>query len=233
MSLVEYLFVDEKRLDSYFEQISSSPVAYDKVPVWEASLTITSPGAKGTQTRFQRPFTTHEKITQLIEYLQGNQLVVTHTPTDESWPLGQDFHLVRFPLTRAFIPPKPEISPSFDGMGIWLGTFSFPSYDVLDLFLLEDFQGKDEPPTRHSRSEYSSLYVLTRALAESEKIPFTEDMVPADARYGSGLNFLAEFFGAEIGTERSTRCLFRVRREVEGLMGVYVFGYPIFIAAAD
>ncbi len=31
MALVEYLYVDDKRLDSYFEQISS-PVTYDKVP---------------------------------------------------------------------------------------------------------------------------------------------------------------------------------------------------------
>jgi hypothetical protein len=56
MALVEYLYVDEERLDTYFQQISS-PVTYDKVPVWEASLTITSPGAKGSQQRFARPYT--------------------------------------------------------------------------------------------------------------------------------------------------------------------------------
>ncbi len=36
MPLVEYLYVDERRLDAYFEQISS-PVTYDKVLVWEVA----------------------------------------------------------------------------------------------------------------------------------------------------------------------------------------------------
>ena len=36
MALVKYLYVDERRLDAYFEQISS-PVTYDKVLVWEVA----------------------------------------------------------------------------------------------------------------------------------------------------------------------------------------------------
>src|SRR5215210_4856358 len=74
MALVEYLYVDEKRLDTYFEQLSS-PVTYDKVPVWEANLTITSPGAKGSQQRFARPYTTHEKVSKLTEHVEDKGFV--------------------------------------------------------------------------------------------------------------------------------------------------------------
>ena len=47
MSLIEYVYVDEKRLDAYFEQISS-PVTYDKVPEWNADISITGPKAGGS-----------------------------------------------------------------------------------------------------------------------------------------------------------------------------------------
>lgn len=39
MPLAEFLFTDDARLDSYFEQIAA-PVMYDKVPVWKASLSL-------------------------------------------------------------------------------------------------------------------------------------------------------------------------------------------------
>ena len=56
--LIDYLFIDHRRLDSYFEQISESPVAYDKVPTWKGGVGLTNLGSEVTQTRFPRPFTT-------------------------------------------------------------------------------------------------------------------------------------------------------------------------------
>ena len=67
MPLIEYLYVDERRLNSYFEQISS-PVGYDKVLVWNAELSLKGPEAEGTQARFARPSTTHEKVTALMKF---------------------------------------------------------------------------------------------------------------------------------------------------------------------
>jgi hypothetical protein len=61
MALVEYLYVDDKRLDSYFEQISS-PVTYDKVPEWNAEIGLTGPKGGGKQVRFARPFTTPKRF---------------------------------------------------------------------------------------------------------------------------------------------------------------------------
>ncbi|MDV3352755.1 hypothetical protein QGP82_29045 [Leptothoe sp. LEGE 181152] len=73
--LIEYIYIDHKRLDSYFEQISESPIAYDKVPTWKGGVGLTNLGSEVTQSRFPRPFTTHEKVSNLLEYLRkGNFL---------------------------------------------------------------------------------------------------------------------------------------------------------------
>jgi hypothetical protein len=41
-SLSEYLYIDRKRLEMYFEQMSS-PVTYDKVSVWKVALGLLVP----------------------------------------------------------------------------------------------------------------------------------------------------------------------------------------------
>lgn len=252
MALVEYLYIDERRLDSYFEQISPSPVAYDKVPTWEASITLTSPGAKGTQSRFGRPFTAHEKITQLVEYLEKKRLV--YKPANGGTSVAQippytgeskDFTLASFRATRAFIPSNPKL-PTFKGLGLWIASFIFsPSFlsDTLTrgseviLFLLEDFQGKDEPqPGSSVGTAYTNLILLIEGLRKSTDLSDTTSRELSDmARtvpYEDPITFLSEFLGAEIGTERSIRCLFRVREQVIDVSGGGVFGYPIFVAAA-
>ena len=86
--LKEYLYVDQVRLDAYFEQISD-PIAYDKVPVWKAGLTLTGPAAENQQARFARPFTRVEKIRRLLRFLQTNQQasresLLTHDTTDRA-----------------------------------------------------------------------------------------------------------------------------------------------------
>ena len=76
MALVEYLYVDDKRLDSYFEQIFS-PVTYDKVPEWDAEIGLTGPKGGGKQVRSARPFTTPEKIPTLTKHLEDEELVTS------------------------------------------------------------------------------------------------------------------------------------------------------------
>jgi len=68
MAIVEYLYVDEARLNSYVSQIEGGLVSYDKVPIYDAELSFTGPKAKATQQRFPREKTTHEKIEVLRSY---------------------------------------------------------------------------------------------------------------------------------------------------------------------
>jgi hypothetical protein len=122
MALVKYLYVDERRLDAYFEQISS-PVTYDKVLVWEASLTITSPGAEGSQQRFARPYTTHEKITKLTKHLEDKGLVAYERPGYQDPVDIEDREAFRIETCRAkrvFIPPDHGQPPDVAALNVWI-----------------------------------------------------------------------------------------------------------------
>jgi hypothetical protein len=68
MEIAEYIYVDRLRLASYFQQISS-PVHYDKVPIWKVKLAFAGPSAEGTQQRSGRAYTEHEQIVKVFEQL--------------------------------------------------------------------------------------------------------------------------------------------------------------------
>jgi hypothetical protein len=185
MALVEYLYVDERRLDTYFEQISS-PVAYDKVPVWEASLTITSPGAKGSQQRFARPYTTHEKITKLTEHLEEEGQVSFGRASGKGLgPLigrrkdSKLFRIETCQAKRVFIPPDHGQPPDVGALNFWVSAVPRTPEDIArhfdrlktegirisetaasgNLYLLEDDRRPDEQHY-HVRSAYSALSLM-------------------------------------------------------------------------
>src|SRR5690349_10330233 len=69
MTLVEYLYVDTRRLDTYLDQFAA-PVAYDKVPTWKAGIGLTGPEATVSQDRHPRTRTMHEKAELLLKHIQ-------------------------------------------------------------------------------------------------------------------------------------------------------------------
>src|SRR5262245_35625185 len=84
MPLVEYLYVDDTRLDSYIEQIGP-PVTYDKVPVWKAEFGLTGPKAAASQERHARTPTRHEKIVTLLDHLEQENLIDTKRLPGRAW----------------------------------------------------------------------------------------------------------------------------------------------------
>src|SRR5438105_6797273 len=70
----EYLFVDERRLDSYVEEIAG-PVAFDAVPTYKASLSLTGPAVEVSRERRARGFTVHEKLGKLLAHLERRGLL--------------------------------------------------------------------------------------------------------------------------------------------------------------
>lgn len=175
MKLVDYLYVDEKRLDAYFEQISS-PVTYDKVPVWEASLTITSPGAKGSQQRFARPFTTHEKISKLTEYLEDEGLVGYGRPRGYMKRTSAGyFQIENCRARRVFIPPDHGQPPDVGALNIWISAVPRTEEEIRNalerkryaqkgspgnLYLLEDDHRDSDRKVYSAYSSYSALWIM-------------------------------------------------------------------------
>ena len=71
--ILDYIFVDNARIESYFEQISSSPLAYDKILAWKAAYNFFKPGAESTQQVNARPFTHSEKIDRILKHLRKGE----------------------------------------------------------------------------------------------------------------------------------------------------------------
>src|SRR4030095_3412210 len=71
----EYLYIDNPRLSIYAEQVAG-PVKRDKIPEWNARLSLTGPSAGASQKVESRPHSVTEKIELLTEYLRNNDLMV-------------------------------------------------------------------------------------------------------------------------------------------------------------
>src|SRR2546425_268886 len=69
--LRDYLYIDHRRLNSYLDQISST-TTYDKTLALRPGLSLTGPSVQAERATRQRDKTEHEKVCELIEYLDGN-----------------------------------------------------------------------------------------------------------------------------------------------------------------
>lgn len=177
--LVDYLFIDNSRLDSYFEQIIPSPVAYDKVPTWKGGFGLTNLGVEGTQTSRARPYTSHEKIENLIEFLsKGNsflnssdaifELISSFTRFDKPEELlsSKPFHLVELEAIK-FILPVTQ-SSSNNVLVLWVGTLFHPHRpedSAISLVLLQNLLAADENPDI-SIQQGSPYHVLQKAVLQ-------------------------------------------------------------------
>jgi hypothetical protein len=237
--LTEYLYCDEKRLDSYFSRISG-PIAYDKVPVWKAALSLTGPTVEGTQSRPGRPFTLHEKVQKLIDYLRSSDLIDYGRPTDPFGPDEGHFRVETMLARKAIIRPKIEV-PDFRGLSLWVsvepdtvvsGTSGYPAGP---LFLLEDFRGDDDVPVVRF-SSYSWLTLLAESVDTSFRKSIeagishlTEGLGP---QFASGPIEQLSRLGAVFAPERRIAALYKVRagcNAQELSLAVATVGYPVVI----
>jgi hypothetical protein len=167
MSLIEYLYVDEHRLNSYFEQFSP-PVTYDKVSVWKTILGLTGPKVEAVQNREARPFTMHEKIVALVKYLEKEDLLDTNRPKfDKSSESVKEFRFETCQAMSMFIPPRTNHSFNSRGLHLWFSSSSWIGRRVL--YLMEDFSREPQDPScLGSGSAYQILQWIVRDLLHSK-----------------------------------------------------------------
>lgn len=224
-AIIEYLYIDQARLNSYFEQISD-PVAYDKVPHWKVALGLTGPKTEAMQARPGRAYTRHEKLKKLLTYLKDRRQLSTrrlaHLLDEET-----QFTIESMDARRAHIPARKGI-PNFDGLNIWVSPKSDPQPKLYEfvpdpgaLFLIEDYQCDDDNIWWDVISGYSSLLILVSALRT--KIADTvlgREIADADSiglPEGLSSSFTSDpietllSMGAKFGPPRRIRSLYRVR----------------------
>jgi hypothetical protein len=242
-TLVEYLYIDEARLDRYFEQISS-PVAYDKVPIWKAALGLAGPKAEATQARPGRPFTTHEKVAEFVKHLEKHKLTLPHRPRDPSDLIALDmsqedekpYRSERMTARRCHIAAKKDDSGS-QSLNIWVSLEpdepqSEDFAPIGALFLIEDFRGDEG--VLNFISGYSSLLQLTEELhwdIEVTDLDLFSKQDEAEKRFGTDPIGTLAAVGARFGPSRRIHAVYRIRACGFDVSGITTIGYPIVIQA--
>jgi len=235
----EYLFVDERRLDSYVEEIAG-PVAFDAVPTYKASLSLTGPAVEVSRERRARDFTVHEKLGKLLAHLERGGLL-EHGRAADPFEDKPTFRLETCVAARALLPPSPGAPP----FALWIcdPPDAEPPPERREiglLYLVEDFRGDDFEGAGHvAISGNTALQMLLLEREENTRRPLEESGL--GSRSGREADFatrpleLLADLGARVTAPRRIRTLYRVRAtfaEEHRDFALVTVGYPIFVAAA-
>lgn len=261
MPIKEFLFVDEKRLNSYAEQIGS-PVTYDKVPIWSAELSLAGPKGGASQARHARLPTRSEKVDIILSHLVDNQLVINKRPGPME--IDATFVIEVCSATRVLVPAIDKSQRQSQDLILWISPPGEVKKNILHqtglLCLLEDFRYSDNDGCAHwpDVSAYTLLTSVVRALQLDSRNtilvkPFqitdseNEQMNP----YSAWRDYMPEFIANPVGTLEELGCIPGPSREIEVLYRVRelghenfdwnelhpprisVFGYPIYITTAS
>lgn len=230
--LTEYLYVDQRRVDSYFEQLSVKP---RRVPSYSASLGVTGPraGASWTSTDESR---TGVKLEAIRNHLATAGMLAYHRPTEQDrWDLGRPspdldestqvelsaiFRQEEVELQSAYIDPGSSSLAGGHGMTFWIDQGVTDSARADVLFLVQEFPLPDQPGS-YAFSGYSML--SHRA---------TEFGIPVVPGIGANPLGALEQSNARIGAPKMCSVLYRVRatfNEPDRDFSLTTVGYPIAI----
>jgi hypothetical protein len=106
--LVDYIFVDQRRLLSYAEQLNVAKSA-DTVPTWNVGLSMKGPSVGGKEEKKLRPATVHEMVTKLVRHLKKNdQLQLVRAGDQDKYQFALEETIARkilLPIKRTEVVP--------------------------------------------------------------------------------------------------------------------------------
>jgi hypothetical protein len=238
--MLEILYVDRDRLQSYAEQ---SGRRSRLVPTYSGGIGLSGPSAGVSLTRPELS-KVHEQIEAVREYLTRQKLLSHQRPTEEArWDIEEpdldqppetrdDRHALfreeTVELQSIYIPPHEDEPLLKAGLSLWIS--DQPEVHRLEpglLLLIGNFPLPDTPATEVI-SGYSLLSMLSDALSpEGERVrPPNIPGIGADTRQA------LKMFGARIGPPKLATALYRVRatfNETERNYSITTVGYPIAI----
>ena len=193
-ALVEYLYVDRSRLQSYSEQL---------LPAGSV----------------RQPVTVHESVVRLLAHLKSHGLSISSRPFDpfEDDQLDQPlFRMEAMWARRAFIPSLTvgQMKPEGSSLRLWVSLHPEVQHEsnrgdvVGPLFLIEDFQG--DPNNQFLASGYSSLLLLAKNLRRDhpsstlgkQLAVFEHEEKESQSRFARDPIGTLTALGAQFGAER-------------------------------
>jgi hypothetical protein len=159
--LRELIYVDDRRLDSYAEQIGPTTV-YDKVPKWTIGASLIGIKVEATQERLARQLSKPEKINAVLKGLRGGSSLDYDRPRDLSYfgQMDKVFRLETCVAVSVRIPARETGDSSFRGMGMWVSENNTRA-EPHRLLLIEDF-ARDDDSQFDPSSGYSTLLALSQ-----------------------------------------------------------------------
>lgn len=234
--LIEYLFVDQPRIERYFQQLSA-PVQYDKLPVWKVALGITGPSVEGSQSRPGREFSFNEKLQKVLSHMKSEALLSNTRPDLLGRPPSQPF------VNEILLARRARIEREGNALNIWVSlppakTTPVDEMDLIGaLYLIEDFRGEDDYPT--GWSSFSSLMLLVHELAFVEGSPLSDPIEELRKQDNRSNRFASDpigslkSIGAQFGPERHIDVIYRYRASCyaggDPKWFLTVVGYPLVI----
>lgn len=235
--LVEYIYTDDKRLNSYVEQFAS-PIHFEKFSQWKAAIGLTGPTAEGTQTGFARPLTTHEKVEGFTRFIVEEGLFVKDRQEGRYYEDGFDD---TFPVAaRRIVIAEHNLAMWFIISELEGGK---PKKGDTIVFLIEDYGGSPQERVMHY-SSHSMLRLLIREISQGKGIDhrtlseLLEAEETADKRFAADPFGYLQQLGASVGPIQTIRSIYRVRADSHSVTPPrrgtrIIYGYPIFIERAQ
>ena len=240
--LLEYIFVDVQRLESYIAQIEGM-VKYNRIPTWSAGLSIIGPTANASLQKSARKWTYHEMITHLLNHLKKTKQLDTER---ESIAFrGEVLFCLETCVARKVLFPSDIIAdiPGIKELALWISrepektlVREKQGYPAGTLYLIESYFENDSP-YMHAFSGYSAFkYMLGTLGIESRKLMMVEPQGREDVEELARRFALDPFeylvgLKAHVSAPRRIQCLYRRRATMVDLNidRLVTFGYPIFI----
>lgn len=252
--LIEYLYVDEKRLNTYSEQIGTTSTG-KKQGVIKLGWSPTGPSIGGEGSLSQRDTNTHERIQKLLKFLEKKELLLSTRPanSDESDLYRSNFFLENAKATKLIFSKVESIKNyGFKELALWvINPVNKPTQrsrenifkaDGVFLYLIESYWEKDDSYSGPV-SGNSALNILLREMQEKfgldlnkikEQLYSREDDTPPIK--------LLEQAGFIVQSPRLITSLYRQRYfsddQYVNIGGILqrcydLFAYPIFISSQE
>ncbi|MFV9677769.1 MAG: hypothetical protein ACNYVW_08990 [Methanosarcinales archaeon] len=245
--LVEYIFIDIQRLESYTAQIEGI-IKYYKVPTWSAALSLKGPTVSANYQKAARKCTHHEMIVHLLNHLKKTKQLDTERISVPSG-YGAQFCLETCVARKALLPS--DVFADIQGineLALWISCKPEKHFihqntiaQVGTLYLIESYFKNDLPFTQglsgYSAFEYM-LNILQNKVAMTVKSKGQRTVKSKGQNADLARRFTLDPFEylaglkAQISAPRRIECLYR-RRLIMADMKIdrfVTFGYPIFIS---
>ena len=180
----DYLFIDDKRLNSYLSQVSSTD-SIRRAPSLALSMSHSGPSVSAGLTHEYREKTDHEKLCELIKYLERSKQIAHNRPSviKES---GDYVNIPNFVIEECeacrILIPSTKNSNNMEGIVIWVSEWPLErdTHSLIPPGLLCLIQDSTQDDRKHNAGFSHSGYTWLQSLMYQLSKEYIETQLSKD-----------------------------------------------------